>query len=123
MTTGLRERKRLTMMRRVQAVALDLFDEHGYGGVTIEQIADRAETSPSSIHRHFGTKEGILLWNPHHEDALERFATQSTDESLLGEFQRVAHLMLDDESAGEETWQRRRLGYLLGDPTDRKSVV
>lgn len=58
---GLRERKRVTTMRRIQQVALDLFDRNGYDRVTIEQIAEAAEVSPSSVYRYFGTKEGVVV--------------------------------------------------------------
>ena len=48
-------------MRRIQEVALDLFDERGFDRVTIEQIAEKAEVSPSSVYRYFGTKEQLVL--------------------------------------------------------------
>ncbi|WP_091193540.1 TetR/AcrR family transcriptional regulator [Micromonospora narathiwatensis] len=59
--TGLRERWRLKAMRTIQERALDLFDERGFGAVTIEEIAAAAEVSPSSVYRYFGTKEGLLV--------------------------------------------------------------
>jgi AcrR family transcriptional regulator len=71
---SLRERKRLATMRHVQAVALELFERHGFARVTIEQVAQRAEVSPSSIYRHFGTKEQLVLWDEHDPMLLERLA-------------------------------------------------
>ena len=62
-TPGLRERKKLAAMQRIQEVALDLFDERGFDNVTIEQIAEAAEVSPSSVYRYFGTKEQVILWD------------------------------------------------------------
>jgi AcrR family transcriptional regulator len=62
-TIGLRERKKLAAMRRIQLAALDLFDERGFDNVTIEQIAEAAEVSPSSVYRYFGTKEQVVLWD------------------------------------------------------------
>jgi AcrR family transcriptional regulator len=50
-------------MRRVQEVALDLFEERGYARVTIEEIAAAAEVGPATIYRHFGTKERLVLWD------------------------------------------------------------
>lgn len=58
---GLREQWRRTAMRTIQERALDLFDERGFGAVTIEEIAAAAEVSPSSVYRYFGTKEGLLV--------------------------------------------------------------
>jgi AcrR family transcriptional regulator len=77
--SSLRERKRLATMRHVQGVAIGLFDAQGFGGVTIEQVAAAAEVSPSSIYRHFGTKEQLVLWDEYDPMLLERFG------ELLGE--------------------------------------
>ncbi|NEW40128.1 TetR/AcrR family transcriptional regulator [Nocardia cyriacigeorgica] len=59
--SGLRERWRLKAMHTVQECALDLFDEKGFGAVTIDEIAAAAEVSPSTVYRLFGTKEGIIV--------------------------------------------------------------
>ncbi len=51
------ERRKVEAMSRIQQVALDLFDAHGYRNVTIERVAAAAEVSPSSIYRYFGTND------------------------------------------------------------------
>ncbi|TDQ05048.1 TetR/AcrR family transcriptional regulator [Labedaea rhizosphaerae] len=61
MATGLRERWRREARRTIQERALDLFDERGFDGVTIEEIAAAAEVSASSVYRFFGTKEGLIV--------------------------------------------------------------
>lgn len=38
-----------------------MFSERGFGGVTVEEIAEVAEVSPSTIYRYFSTKEGLLV--------------------------------------------------------------
>lgn len=48
-------------MRTIQERALDLFDERGFPAVKIEDVAEAAGVSPSSIYRYFGTKEGLLV--------------------------------------------------------------
>lgn len=57
----LRERKRAATMRRIQNTAMSLFAEHGFDAVTIEQVSEAAEASPSTVYRYFGTKEGLVL--------------------------------------------------------------
>lgn len=71
---SLRERKKTRAMRHVHETALELAHHHGYSNVTIEQIAEVAEISPSSIYRYFGTKEGIFLWDQFDRLALEFLA-------------------------------------------------
>ncbi len=58
---GLRARKKAATMRHVQSVALEMFKERGFDAVSIEQVADAALVSPSTIYRYFGTKEGLVL--------------------------------------------------------------
>jgi len=58
-----RARRRLEAMRRVQEVALGLFEERGYAGVTVEEIATRAEVGAATVYRNFGTKERLVLWD------------------------------------------------------------
>ncbi|HEY7269871.1 MAG TPA: TetR family transcriptional regulator [Dehalococcoidia bacterium] len=73
---GLRERKKLAAMQRIQSIALDLFDELGYDNVTIEQIAAAAEVSPSSVYRYFRTKEQVVLWDQGDIEFVEALAVE-----------------------------------------------
>lgn len=66
---GLRARKKAATMRHVQATALALFAERGYDAVSIEQVAEVAEVSPSTVYRYFATKEGLVL-HDEHDDVL-----------------------------------------------------
>ena len=68
---GLRECKKATTMHRIQAVALDLFERHGFDAVSIEQVADAAEVSPSTVYRYFGTKEGLVIHDEYDDRVLE----------------------------------------------------
>jgi len=68
---GLREQWRRTAIRTIQERALDLFDERGFGAVTIEEVAAAAGVSASSVYRYFGTKEGLVV--------ADEFDTLSTD--------------------------------------------
>lgn len=50
-------------MAEIQSLALDLFRRDGFDAVTVEHISTEAGTSPSTLYRYFGTKEGIVLWD------------------------------------------------------------
>ncbi|NND74129.1 MAG: TetR/AcrR family transcriptional regulator [Ilumatobacter sp.] len=63
----LRERNRRAAMTDVQRVAVQLMRQHGFGNVTVEQIADAAGVSASTTYRYFGTKEALVLWGDRSE--------------------------------------------------------
>jgi TetR/AcrR family transcriptional regulator, regulator of mycofactocin system len=57
----MRSRKKARTRLAIQDAALDLFAEQGFEATTVEQIAQRADVSPSSFFRYFGTKADIIL--------------------------------------------------------------
>lgn len=83
MSPGLRERKRTAAMLRIQSAALDMFEERGFETVTVEEIAEAAEISASSVYRYFGTKEQIVLWDEFDPLLQELVATAVTTEVPL----------------------------------------
>lgn len=58
---GLRERKKLRTRQAIRQAAYRLIGEQGYEQTTVEQIAETAEVSPSTVFRYFATKEDIIL--------------------------------------------------------------
>lgn len=58
---GLRERKKLKTRVAIRQATYRLIAEQGYDATTIEQIAEAAEVSPSTVFRYFATKEDIVL--------------------------------------------------------------
>jgi len=61
----LRQRNRLNAMRLTQRTALPMFVRHGFDDVTVGEIANAVEMAPSTLYRHFDTKEHIVLWDEH----------------------------------------------------------
>lgn len=114
--TGLRERKRLAAMRRLQEVALDLFDERGYDGVTVEVIAAAAEVSPSSVYRYFGSKEQLVLHDEFDLQLLDVLATELAAHPAVEAVRRaVSSLMLRFFGRDEEL-SRRKIRYWMEEP-------
>jgi AcrR family transcriptional regulator len=70
---------------RLVAAAFELFEERGYDGATVEEIAQRAGVGRSTFFRTFGSKEDVIF--PDHEAILarieERLTTSAPETRLL----------------------------------------
>ncbi|WP_335939147.1 TetR/AcrR family transcriptional regulator [Streptomyces sp. PTD5-9] len=64
---GLRERKKLKTRAAIRRATYRLILERGYDATTIEQIAEAAEVSPSTVFRYFPAKEDIVLTDAYDE--------------------------------------------------------
>ncbi|UNO43864.1 TetR/AcrR family transcriptional regulator [Streptomyces sp. MST-110588] len=58
---GLRERKKIQTRKAIRRAAYRLFKEQGYEATPVDQIAEAADVSPSTVFRYFPTKEDIVL--------------------------------------------------------------
>ena len=113
----LRERKRLATMRRVQSVALDLFEAHGFDEVTVERIAEEAEVSPSSIYRHFGTKEQLVIWDEFDPAALAAIEEELEHTPPLEALRKVVEAIMQQAVETDERRIHRRLRIAFANPT------
>jgi AcrR family transcriptional regulator len=57
----LRERKQQKTRELIVAAAYDLFAEHGYANVTINDIADATDVSRATFFRYFGDKQEVVF--------------------------------------------------------------
>lgn len=58
---GLRERKKRETRERIAAVALELFDRHGFHETTIPTIAAAADVAPRTVSVYFPIKEDLAF--------------------------------------------------------------
>ncbi|MFK5955142.1 MAG: TetR family transcriptional regulator [Planctomycetota bacterium] len=65
---NLRQRNRLEAKRRLQVVALSLFEEKGFDDVTMQDVATEGGVSESTLYRYFGTKESLVVWDEYDLD-------------------------------------------------------
>lgn len=120
---GLRERKRLEAMRRIQTVALDLFDRYGFDHVTIEQIADAADVSPSSVYRYFGTKEHVVLWDEMDVRLLDVVETALASGPPTEALRRAISDVMAQLFDRDEALTHRKTRYILEEPGLRAAVL
>lgn len=119
---GLRERKRIDAMRRIQDVAIALFDERGFDDVAVEEIAAKADVSASSIYRYYETKEGILIHDEYEEPLMTALLELLVDHDLY----EAAELALARISRGhfqqDDAMSLRRARYFVEVPAVRAAV-
>lgn len=120
---GLRERKRTAAMYRIQSVALDLFEERGFDTVTVEQIAEASEVSPSSVYRYFGTKEQLVLWDEFDPEMDATFAAALADEVPLVGLRRVMLALAEGMTAQDEARMVRRLRLAMTSPALEQATI
>lgn len=61
MPIGRRERAKRDKRERIMAAARELFAEHGVGGVTTQQVADRADVAIGTLYLYAATKAELLI--------------------------------------------------------------
>ncbi len=119
---GLWERRKLEAMRRIQQVALDLFDERGYRNVTVERVAAEAAVSPSSIYRYFGTKEMLVLYDEYDPQILDLIRTSgggapTSPAELIRALCAAVPVFLDIVLPdGYDRQLRQRMEYIAAEP-------
>jgi len=83
-------------IQKLQDTALDLFEEHGYDNVTVDQIASAAGVSHMTFFRHFSTKESVVVSDPYDPLIAEAVSVQSED---LRALERVRRGLVEVSSA------------------------
>jgi AcrR family transcriptional regulator len=98
---GLRERKKIKTREAIREATYALIEEQGYEATTVEQIADRAEVSPSTVFRYFPAKEDIVLTDAYDPllpaELRERPADEPWRESLRYVLRKAVGLGADED--------------------------
>jgi AcrR family transcriptional regulator len=101
-----RERQAADTRRRIVDATLKLLQKQGYAGMTIEEIARRAEVSAPSIYAIFKSKTGILTelldqstFGPQYDEAVRRALSETDPETRLRLAAPIARQIHDAQSA------------------------
>lgn len=91
---GLRERKKIKTREAIRTATYGLIEEQGYDATTIDQIAERAEVSPSTVFRYFPTKEDIVLTDEYDAFLMDELRARPADEPWPQSIRYVMHRAL-----------------------------
>ncbi|MGW3731632.1 TetR/AcrR family transcriptional regulator [Streptomyces sp. NPDC005148] len=116
---GLRERKKLKTRMAIRRSTYRLVAEQGYDATTIEQIAEAAEVSPSTVFRYFATKEDIVLTDEYDPLMEAAIRNRPADEPPLRSMRFVVTETLATLLATEEEEVRRRTRLMVEVPAIR----
>ncbi len=103
---GLRERKKARTKIAIQEHAVRLFRDQGYAATTVEQIAEAAEVSPSTVFRYFPTKEELVTTDEIDPVIFAAFADQPAELSLLQAWRGAMHVVFDRLTDAEIATER-----------------
>ena len=120
---GLRARKRLSAMLRIQSVALDLFETRGFDAVTVEEVAEASEVSPSSVYRYFGTKEQLVLWDQLDPEMIGRLRDAVADDVPLDGVRRIVTRAIAGLTPQDERRLARRMRLVMATPSVEQASV
>lgn len=109
---GLRERNRVSAMRSTQRVALKRFLNEGFDQVTVESIAAEVGMAASTVFRHFGTKEHLILWDEHEVEIDQAIARNLAQQPPLLALRDAFNESLAERYSTELDFQLQRIRYI-----------
>jgi len=114
--SGLRERKKAKTKLAIQAHAVRLFREQGYAATTMEQIAEAAEVSPSTVFRYFATKEELVTTDEFDPVIFAAFEEQPRELSLVQAWRGAMHAVFDRMTDVELATELERMQLIMSVP-------
>ena len=121
---GLRERKKAKTRALIQEHALRLFLRDGYESTSIDDVADAAEVSRSTVLRYFPTKADLVIYDALDERIYQAFRAQPPTLSIVGAIRATLRSAFGtDASSRELMLQRRRADFVWKEPELHAAVL
>ncbi|WP_079075005.1 TetR/AcrR family transcriptional regulator [Streptomyces atriruber] len=120
---GLRERKKLKTRIAIRDATYRLIREQGYEATTVEQIAEAAEVSPSTVFRYFPTKEDIVLTDEFDPFLEQQLRERPADEPIVESLRVVLRRALSFDFSEEPEVTRLRTKLMTEVPAVRSRML
>ncbi|HEV7647484.1 MAG TPA: TetR family transcriptional regulator [Actinophytocola sp.] len=111
--SGLRERKKAKTKLAIQGHAVRLFREQGYAATTMDQIAEAAEVSPSTVFRYFATKEELVTTDEFDPVIFAAFEEQPAELGLVQAWRGAMRAVLDRVTDAEMATEFERMRLVM----------
>jgi TetR/AcrR family transcriptional regulator len=119
---GRRERNKQDKLERIIAAASELFDTHGVGAVTTQQIADKADIGTGTLFLYAKSKGELLLLvqNSNYVRALEEgTATAETTPGVLDAVIAIIRPVVECNRVNVENGRTYLRELVFGDPEEQ----
>ena len=120
---GLRERKKIKTRTAIRDATYALIRDQGYEATTVEQIAERAEVSPSTVFRYFPTKEDIVLTDEYDPILVRELNERPADEPWTESLRHVMRKAIAVGLAEDPEATRIRSQLMLQVPAVRARML
>ena len=120
---GLRERKKIQTRQAIRQSAYRLFATQGYDATPVDQIADLAEVSPSTVFRYFPTKEDIVLTDEYDPLMAQALLRRPAEERPITAVRNAVMEVVRDAYARESEEMTQRLRLICEIPAVRARLV
>ncbi|WP_373294601.1 TetR/AcrR family transcriptional regulator [Streptomyces albiflavescens] len=120
---GLRERKKMKTRIAIRDATYRLIQEQGYDATTIEQIAEAAEVSPSTVFRYFPTKEDIVLTDEYDPVLEQELRARPADEPWFDSLRYVLRKAIGLGNTEEPEVTRLRTRLMVEVPAVRSRMM
>jgi len=121
--TGLRERKKARTRTAIQHHALRLFTEQGYAATTVEQVAEAADVSPSTVFRYFPTKDDLVLTDELDPALIAAIRSQPAELAPVSAFRAALRQVFGAVDAGLLLDVKTRATLILSVPELRAAML
>jgi AcrR family transcriptional regulator len=94
-STGLRERKRIALKKRLVDMAIDLYLERGYQETRIEDITTAVDVSRRTFFHYFSSKDDVITgWFAQQAECLrDAFEARPADEPMWDSLREACHTL------------------------------
>ncbi|WP_328448794.1 TetR family transcriptional regulator [Streptomyces sp. NBC_00386] len=120
---GLRERKKIKTRIAIREATYRLIEEQGYDATTVEQIAEAAEVSPSTVFRYFPTKEDIVLTDEYDPLLEQELRERPADEPWFDSLRHVIRKAIGAGSSEDPEISRLRTRLMVEVPAVRSRMM